>query len=46
MFKSKMVESTIDGAYIVIPVDKPLCNKNKKAVNNLVLVSNLFSRYS
>jgi len=36
----------IEGANTLMPVDKPLCNKNKKEVSDLVLPSNLVSKYS
>ena len=36
----------IDGAKTLIPVETPLCNRNKKDVSVLVFPSNLFSRNS
>jgi hypothetical protein len=45
-FQPSMEERMMEGAKTLIPVERPRCKRKRNEVNALVLLSNLFSRYS
>ena len=46
MFHPNREDRMIDGAYTLMPVEKPRESRNNAAVNVLVFTSNLFSKNS